>query len=215
MKKLLILFLNLTSIIGYGQVSFKFHQNFFGKDYVSHPAWSDYDRDGYLDLLATLDGYKLYQNSDGIFIEIGSFEKLTYSDAEWGDFDADGDLDFIISGTSDLVNSLLHALIYKNDNGNSSRNDAPFNPTAKWAFSLEWGDLDNNGKLDMVSSGRLNQGNPSSEIIYDNGVKITSLTGASSYYGKVTRMGDFDNDGHFLNITLSTREPSENRIFTT
>lgn len=82
-------------------------------------AWADYDNDGDLDLLVTFRNAptRLYQNTDGIFADVGAAMGLPTDGgdmrgAAWGDYDNDGDVDLYLgyAGRNDPRNRL-----YRND----------------------------------------------------------------------------------------------------
>lgn len=131
--------------------------------------WGDFDNDGDPDLF--LSGNrdsltvnieanpavvsKIYRNDQGIFTDINAaLPGVTFIDAAWGDYDNDGDLDLLLTGyseeeegQSELINKL-----FLNDNGdfNERRNSGFESPLAN---SLDWGDFDNDGDLDILSTG--------------------------------------------------------------
>ena len=84
-------------------------------------AWGDFDNDGDLDLVVTFRDapIRLYQNTDGVFRDVGAATGLATDGgnvrgAAWGDYDSDGDLDLYIGYASrnDPPNRL-----YRNDSG--------------------------------------------------------------------------------------------------
>jgi len=120
-------------------------------------AWGDYDQDGDLDLVlagepgSTIPTVRVYQNNNGIFAPVtGSFTGLSAGSLEWGDCDGDGDLDLLISGRDDLDSALT--LIYRNDNGNFVNSGAVLPGITDG--QVAWGDVDNDGDLDILMSGR-------------------------------------------------------------
>lgn len=157
-------------------------------------AWGDYDNDGDLDLIQTGSkggsglSTRLYQNDNGVFTEIiHTMQKMTHnSRARWGDFDQDGDLDLLLVGQTS--NTPYTWAVYRNDN-------AVFNLQQATADGItygdgQWGDLDNDGDLDVVVSGE------SKTYIYinNNGIfnrlneDLIGLTYVS------IDLGDYDND---------------------
>lgn len=118
-------------------------------------AWGDYDNDHDLDLAISGQGLQqtaLYRNEGGgVFVKAETdFPSVDGGGANWADFDNDGDLDLLIHGRS-LTTSGLRADLYRNlgngtfewiDSGLSGR----YGPAG-------WGDFDNDGWLDVVSTG--------------------------------------------------------------
>ena len=129
-------------------------------------AWGDYDGDGDLDLAVSgVDGSSnkrliIYRNDGG-----GSFTNVAEpmgvnagvvgnspSSLAWGDYDGDGDLDLVVSGY-DGTN--WRFIIYRNNGGGSFTNiDEPMGANkGVSSSSIQWGDYDGDGALDMVVSG--------------------------------------------------------------
>ncbi|WP_416865788.1 MAG: FG-GAP-like repeat-containing protein [Imperialibacter sp.] len=124
--------------------------------------WADYGNDGDLDLLIT--GYdplqgvhsSIYVNNDGVFEDLSAgLEGVMYSTGRWGDYDNDGDLDVVITGSTISIDlypfGLPKSVIYRNDNGvftdiESGIDDLLFS-------HVEWGDMDNDGDLDLLLTG--------------------------------------------------------------
>jgi len=169
--------------------------------------WGDFNNDNYLDVILMGSGNaqaKLYINqTNDTFQEdtcaSNSIIGVGWGGLDWGDYDNDGDLDLIITGGN-------HTRIYKN-NGTSIN-------CAGWQFeeqtniniqgftncTVEWGDYDNDGDLDILLTGSGNE-----TIIYrNNGVdtvllswkfeKQTSIQLFGVTSGNAS-WGDYDNDG--------------------
>jgi gliding motility-associated-like protein len=144
--------------------------------------WGDYDGDGDLDL-ATVGWDKdynpvaiIHNNSGGVFTDIGAtISGIYYSSCDWGDFDGDGDLDIAIAGAD--ISNVLITKIYQNNAG-------AFVDTGETLqgvdySSMDWGDYDNDGDLDLAVLGRFNTGTgQSSTIIYQNNGGVFTDIGA-------------------------------------
>ena len=194
--------------------------------YLGQAAWGDYDGDGDLDIALsglTAQGENLthiYRNDNGVFTR--DFDQnlvlLRYSALAWGDPDADGDLDLVISGMS--IGGNPRTVLYRNARINASRLGSPLGgrsvleedvPNTQRLINLnrgnlEWGDIDNDGDIDLAVSGfgtggprqaqiYLNQ--PTGTLIQDE--RISDLEPVST--GDLT-WGDYDNDGD-LDLVLS------------
>ncbi len=196
--------------------------------YDNSIAWGDYDNDSDLDILisgrtTTYSGdaaSKVYKNNgNGNFTELTNlpFVQIYKSEVSWGDYDNDGDLDILLNGTTSYSGSEYHSKIYKNI-GNDSFTELigmPFENLGEG--SLIWGDYDNDGDLDVFSSGKsgpwqniiiksimyLNEGNDiftESEGYYLENVYNSSIVSA-----------DYDNDGD-LDILLTGLNQSEEPV---
>jgi hypothetical protein len=171
-------------------------------------SWGDYDNDGDLDILLMGDlGFnnnsyipitKLYRNDGQLgftAVNTGILE-MFFGSCQWADYDNDGDLDFVISGISDQASSIYSTKIYRND-GNDIFTDINASLEGLYDTSLEWGDYDNDGDLDLLLSGEKG-GNEAHSRIYrnDGGDVFTSLDlGIKPQFAGMLSWGDFDNDG--------------------
>jgi len=162
--------------------------------------WGDIDGDGDLDLFLTGDtggGMKLYLyiNEHGSFTESELSEMgLSAGSVELGDYDSDGDLDIAIMGFNDFVEPATN--IYRNDgNLNFSNIYAGITPVAMGRAA--WGDMDNDGDLDLAITGKLaGCGVIVSEIFENQGNDIFNSinSGLSNIENSYLAWGDFDND---------------------
>ncbi|MBK8126126.1 MAG: VCBS repeat-containing protein [Elusimicrobia bacterium] len=179
-------------------------------------SWGDFDNDGDLDILASGLGsgacqLRVYRNNgDGSFdanqIEIdGAGGGLCDGGVDWGDFDGDGDLDVLASGalTSGAAGS-AQLRVYRN-NGNGT-----FNPGQIEIDGLNggltqgdvnWGDLDNDGDLDILAGG-IDAASARQIRVYRNNGNGTFDTAQIEVDGAggglrdgIVDWGDFDGDG--------------------
>jgi len=163
-------------------------------------SWADLDHDHDLDLLVSGDtggGMKLYlyTNENGGFTEnelIG--QGLSAGSIELGDYDSDGDLDILIMGFNDNVEP--EANIYRNDGNNTYTNIyAGLAPVTLGRAA--WGDVDNDGDLDVALTGKLSGCGVFVTDIYENvgndyfNSLNAGLLGAELSY---IAWGDYDND---------------------
>ncbi len=83
----------------------------------------------------------------------------------WGDYDNDGDLDILLTGESD---DDPISKIYKNNGNNTFSLQLSINLTGVSGSSTVWGDYNNDGKLDILLTGRDNFSNYISKIYKNN-----------------------------------------------
>jgi VCBS repeat protein len=177
-----------------------------GVDYGTG-RWNDYDNDGDLDVIISGNESsgrvvtRLFRNDNGVFnlIDIG-FTNLKLSDIAWGDYDNDGDLDFAIAGENQY--GKFESKLYNNEgNGLFSQAFPNFIPVR--SGSVDWGDMDHDGDIDMLITGESAVGpvskvyrNDRNEIFTDIQAEIIGLYMSDGHWG------DYDNDGD-LDIIIS------------
>jgi len=182
-------------------------------------AWGDLDGDGDLDLAVT--GY----GTDGgrqtaLFVNepLGTLTLDTRNnrlpavsggDLAWGDYDNDGDQDLAISGWD--MNWEATFQIYTNAAG-ILRKDLVFS-SRRVVGSIAWGDVDNDGDLDLAVSGQTNTSErltfllvnePTGTLTTDNAQNLTGTRGGDLAWG------DLDGDGH-LDLAVAGEIDGETR----
>jgi hypothetical protein len=179
----------------------------------SSVAWGDYDNDGDLDILLTGHGgtdnvSKVYRNDGGMFTDIGAgLTGVTASSVAWGDYDNDGDLDILLTGLDDTTPV---SKVYRND-GVSGFTEVGAGLTGVYGGSVAWGDVDNDGDLDILLAGTAFVDYEPFEVpvskVYrnDGGGAFSDIgTGLTAVRYSSAAWGDYDNDGD-LDILLAGR----------
>ncbi len=199
------------------------------------PSWSDYDLDGDLDLFigsgpatGVLAPDFLFQNhlkekNKAFFTRILSnpigTDLLDGQVWNWIDYDNDGDLDgFITNYNYPTPNNL-----YRNDNGTFVKMTAAQVGTIvsdKGLFlSNTWGDFDNDGDLDCLTSRDNGQGSAPGNCIYyvNNGdgtfsSQPNSVLFTQTNFASCVTYGDYDRDGD-LDIYATSGNKSFGGLF--
>ena len=180
--------------------------------------WGDFDNDGDLDVLVTgnfsttsgsTDIYR--NNGDNTFTQLSSLIGVAFSCAAWGDYDNDGDLDILLTGQSGT--STYISKIYKNNGNSTFSEQTGITLTGVYHGSVDWGDYNNDGYLDIILTGQSGTSTYISKIYKNNGNNTftdqgISLTGVG--YSSVA-WGDYDNDGD-LDILLTGNTGSTNSV---
>ncbi|MEJ2545484.1 MAG: FG-GAP-like repeat-containing protein, partial [Calditrichaceae bacterium] len=189
-------------------------------------TWVDFDNDNDLDVFVCGFGAepsKLYENTDGEYELMNSaIPGFGNADAAWGDYDNDGDMDLLICGK-----------YLDNPTTKIYRNDGPA-PSVGWIFtdieadlqdvesgSVVWGDVDNNGDLDIVITGNSGGFGLKTELYLNHNGEFEHYDLDLQDVGRsAVAFGDYDNDNDLdlfitgVNNNQLTRFYKNNRVLT-
>jgi ASPIC and UnbV/FG-GAP-like repeat/Immunoglobulin domain len=178
-------------------------------------AWSDYDNDGYLDLVLVNfaeTNYLFRNNGDGTFAEVPSSVSFDIIDTSrgvtWVDYDNDGYVDlFRTTQISDL-----RRLYHNNHDGTFTRITQGDFLTAPGGFlCAAWGDYNNDGRPDLFLP-QVNELSVLPNYLYrnDGGGTFTRVGAGTTLDGNhnstAAAWGDYDNDGD-LDLFVSCGGP--------
>ncbi|MGZ4116924.1 MAG: FG-GAP-like repeat-containing protein, partial [Bacteroidia bacterium] len=205
-----------------------------GSYFVQNITFGDFDNDGWVDLAVCddVDYMKIYKNTAGTLnlqppataiINTNINPGLTYSGdpydsgnygSVWVDFDNDGDLDLYIAhcrqSTSSSTDQRRRDRLFVN-NGSGVFTEAAatygIEPTDfRQTWTTSFGDMDNDGDFDIVTTCHSGGSNPSQILINDGTGHYTDGTVGSGYTTAFdaieSTVEDFDNDG-WLDILVS------------
>lgn len=128
----------------------------------------------------------------------GTIDEVYYGEAKWGDYDKDGKLDVFVTGYNP-TNHRTSKLFRNTGSGFTEVFAGTF--TGVYLSMAEWGDIDNDGDLDLFLAG--NAGARIAKIYRNDGTGFTEI-----YSGQITGLdqgdaefGDYNNDGKLDLIT--------------
>lgn len=164
-------------------------------NYLGPVGFHDPDQDGDVDLLVTgATGRALYLNRDGIFTPIETSSVGTKAgDMLLDDFNADGIADLVRVGIVSGVSNAIYEFILELGQGDLSSTSVLAIPGI-YSGSLDWGDYDGDGDLDLASQGR-NGASVALTRIYDQSNGNFTPTPLPGCYDGDIAWADADNDG--------------------
>jgi DNA-binding beta-propeller fold protein YncE/predicted nucleotidyltransferase len=191
-------------------------------------AWGDFDNDGDFDVLVSGEAsggvtreLRIYKNNGNATMDPnrmdidGASGGFRYSSVAWGDYDLDGDLDVLVAGQQN-AGSTPELRVF-NNNGNGTMDGAQIEVDgAAGGFyhgDVAWGDFDNDGDVDILTSGYSNGGTRELRVYKNNGngtinaaqIEVDGAGGGLRYSS--VAWGDHDNDGD-LDVLVSGERTS-------
>ena len=185
-------------------LEFEKKDNPFIKLSKSSISWGDYDRDGDMDLAIMGQSNSvgavtaIYENKDGTFEDTNqNFTKVYDGDLSWVDLNKDGWLDLVVTG----FNQTAKTNIYINNEGQTfETSNTDWGIPNAYASKMSWGDLDNDGDIDLALVGIDDQENGFSYLYMRIDGKdeflvqdISGFSGGGFKYGDL-EIADFDQD---------------------
>jgi hypothetical protein len=179
--------------------------------------WVDFDSDGDLDvfLCGTLPGIasRIFRNDGaGAFTDVAAALPAVYQAcADWGDVDNDGDLDLVLAGTDWASGEI--ARLYRND-GAGAFTALPLPVPGFRRGSLDLGDYDRDGDLDLLVSGLTTASQARADVYRnDGGTFVDAGAPLLDLYDGRAAWGDVDADGD-LDVLLDGSDSSASHVFT-
>ncbi|HUM47382.1 MAG TPA: FG-GAP-like repeat-containing protein [Chitinophagales bacterium] len=180
--------------------------------YSETASWGDYDNDGWVDAYVSnsqgsFKNYLFHNNGDGSFTKITTgiavTDAFTSRGVTWADYDNDGDADLYVVNEDAEPNNL-----YRNDEGVFTKiTTGPLVSDNRSTMSASWGDVDNDGDLDVYTANSGFFVSQKNQLFINEGLgNFTEITtgdavtdGGCSYSSS---FADYDNDGD-LDLVVS------------
>jgi hypothetical protein len=210
-------FAQTTFFMAFTNRIFKALDTQFAPSSSAKMIWADMDNDGDLDLFIVNAGrtYLYFNLGGGAFTNSSlTLPGSPQSSADVGDFDNDGNLDLLIQGEKINQPGAWTLFLYRGDgHGNLTLVE---NTGLAGLYGLaEFGDFNNDGLLDIISTGTTNAGAMSA--LYLN--QKTNFAAAANlpidnYYGWPKMFDDFNSDGRLdLRAKFVTNAIAYDKVF--
>jgi fibronectin type 3 domain-containing protein len=173
--------------------------------YNARFSWGDYNNDGLMDLAVIGQNddigniTKIYENKNGSFQDLNLANRaFRYGDVKWVDLNNDGWLDLSIIGQSGA------AVVYQQliNNKGVFEVSTPASVAGLKFATMTFGDYNNNGTLDMFTTGQDVNGNARSYLYQNDGKgnfkvdpEFNAFNAVPDMYNADARFLDYDLDG--------------------
>ncbi len=198
-------------------------------------TWTDFDNDADFDLLIpsvydlnTFSFRTALMRNEGLngtggfnFVEVDSvFAPTVHASSMWADFDSDNDLDLLLVN---MVPNTDESFIkrYRNDGNGIFSVENILDTLSVEHGEAQWGDYDNDGDLDILVAGNLNEGNGNYTMalrIYNNDndsytpIEVISCVPCEGWFDlSAATWADYDSDGD-MDILLAGNYNSGSNI---
>ena len=197
-----------------------------GAAFIGGFAWCDYDLDGDLDIFTCSgvgDNNHLWRNDGSdTFTDVGSFDAAATNGASWGDYDNDGDFDLFLANYGDGGPETNDFYENNGDGTFTKRTDLILTTEDSYSLGSAWGDIDNDGDLDLFVANDYEYDTNPNFLYVNNGdgtfTKNTTSVAVSDPMSQAPHgvaFSDYDNDGfldmfgavHGPNFFLENQEP--------
>lgn len=181
-------------------------------NYSRNADWVDYDNDGYIDLFVTNENGQnenmYHNNGDGTFSSV-SIPGVTTSggnstSSNWEDIDNDGDWDLFIANYRDQKNFMFR----NNGDGSFTKiSEGPVVTDPANSFGSSFGDIDNDGDLDLFVTNAFTGSARTINYLYTNDglgnfTRDDQFSSADSGWAYGCAFGDYDKNG-FLDLFVA------------
>jgi hypothetical protein len=165
------------------------------------PVWGDFDGDHDLDLLlmghtGAVPATILYKNEPIGCLRPDSSVALAglyAGSADWADYDRDGDLDLLMSGHD---GALRRTILYRNHPEGVLTDDGAHGLPGVCFSDAEWGDMDDDGDLDLAITGEASAEERLARVYRNDGsATFVPVADVLPIYRSSCAWGDLDLDG--------------------